>query len=191
MHLLSSVLFTLRSVPVARVCCANLQPNSKHLITMDLASSAMIPSLTRSIINTNHPACFSFTIWVCVFSVIFPTSPGYFHCGKVDFHQLCCEFVQSILSCLLCFQSWFEAYWIFLWASLSGDSSSRNQYFFLRVLSYHTQLLSASEFPRSTLVSQHLATAQEFFVMLPYYDEPTFVIYHSIDLLLCQKFHGT
>jgi hypothetical protein len=45
-----------------RVCCANIQPASKLLVTMDSTSSVMIPSLTHSIINTSHPTCFSFTI---------------------------------------------------------------------------------------------------------------------------------
>jgi hypothetical protein len=114
LQLLSSVLCTLQSVPVARVCCANIQPASKLLVTMDLSSSSMIPSLTHSIINTSHPVCFSFTIRVCALSVIFPASPGSFRCGKVDCHQLCCESVHSILSRLLHFQSWFEACWIFV-----------------------------------------------------------------------------
>jgi hypothetical protein len=101
LQLLSSVLCTLQSVPVARVCCANIQPASKLLVTMDLSSSAMIPSLARSSINTGHPACFSFTFRICALSVVFSASPGSFRCGKVDFHRLYCESVHS--SCRVSF----------------------------------------------------------------------------------------
>jgi len=52
--LLSFVLCTLRSVLVARVCCANLQPASKLLVAMDLSSSSMIPFLVCSSINIGH-----------------------------------------------------------------------------------------------------------------------------------------
>jgi hypothetical protein len=140
LQLLSSVLCTLRSVPVARVCCANLQPASKLLVTMDSTSSVMIPSLAHSIINSSHPACFSFTIRVYALSVIFPASPEFSRCGKADFHQLCCEPGQSRLSHFLHLKSWFGACWSFPQASLSGDSSSHGHPFILRVFPCHAQI---------------------------------------------------
>jgi hypothetical protein len=124
LQLLSSVLYTLRSVPVARVCCANLQPASKLLVTMDSVSSVMIPSLTHSVINASHSACISFTIRVYALSVIFPASPEFSHCGKVDFHQLCRKPGQSRLSHFFHLKSWFGTCRSWSQASLSGDKSS-------------------------------------------------------------------
>jgi hypothetical protein len=109
------------------VCCANTQLASKILVTMDLSSSSMVPSLTRSSINTSHPACFSFTIRVCALYVIFFASLGSFRCGKADCHWLCCDSIHSRLPRLLHFRSWFEACWSFSRARASGDISSRSQ----------------------------------------------------------------
>jgi hypothetical protein len=155
---------------------------------MDLSSSTMIPFLAHSNINTSHPMCFSFTIQVCVLSVIFFESLGSFCCGKSDCHRLCCEFVHSRLPRLLSFQACLELFWSFPRASVSGDSSSRSQALFFGVLSCHAKFLSVSKFPGSLQVSQHLATTLELSVALPYYDEPTISFYHNIDLLLHRTF---
>jgi hypothetical protein len=93
--LLSSVLCTLQSAPVARVCCTNIRPTYKLLVFMDLSSYAMIPFLTCSTINIGHPACFSFTFWICALSVVFYLIPGALRCGKIDFHCSYCESVHS------------------------------------------------------------------------------------------------
>jgi hypothetical protein len=133
LQLLSFVLCTLRSVPIARVCCANIQPSSKLLITMDLVSSVMIPSLTHSDINSIHFACFSFTIRVYALFVVCPASPGFSRCGKDDFHQLCCKPGQSRFPHSFHIKSWFKTYQIFPQASLSGNKSSHDHPFILRV----------------------------------------------------------
>jgi hypothetical protein len=96
LQLLSYVLCTLRSVPITRVFCTNLHPASKLLITIDLLSSSMIPSLAHSSINTSNPTCFSFTFRVCALSGILLASLESFCCGKVDCHRLCCESFHSI-----------------------------------------------------------------------------------------------
>jgi len=82
-QLLSCVLYTLRSVPVARMCFANIQPASKLLITMDSMSSVMIPSLTRSVINASHSTCILFTNRVYASSIIFPATPEFLSAGKL------------------------------------------------------------------------------------------------------------
>jgi hypothetical protein len=101
LSLLSFVLCTLQSVPIARVFYANLQPSSKLLVTMDLSSSTMIPFLTRSSINIGHPACLSFTFRICALSVVFSASPRALRCGKVDCHHSYCESIHS--SCWVSF----------------------------------------------------------------------------------------
>jgi hypothetical protein len=101
LSLLSFVLGTLQSVPVAQVCCANIQPASKLLIAMDLSSSSMIPFLTHSSINTGHPACLSFTFWICALSMVFSASSGALRCVKDDFHRSYCKSVDS--SCRISF----------------------------------------------------------------------------------------
>jgi hypothetical protein len=98
LHLLSSVLYTLRSVLIALVFCANIHPASKLLVTMDSTSSVIIPSLTHLTINTSHPLCFSFTIKVCVLSVIFPTSPRSFIVGR----SIAISYVVNLFSKDLC-----------------------------------------------------------------------------------------
>jgi hypothetical protein len=99
--LLSFVLCTLQSVPVAQVCYANIQHASKLLIAMDLSSSSMIPFLTHSSINTGHLACLSFTFWICALSMVFSGSPEARRCVKYDFHHSYCKSVDS--SCYVSF----------------------------------------------------------------------------------------
>jgi hypothetical protein len=96
LSLLSFVLCTLQSVPVARVCCTNIQPAFKLLVTMDLSSSSMIPFLIHSSINTGHPACLSFTFRICALSMVFSASSGALRCVKVDFHWSYCKSVDLI-----------------------------------------------------------------------------------------------
>jgi hypothetical protein len=114
MTLLSFVLFHsyhlyfahFKSVPVARVCCANLQPAFKLLVTMDLSSSSMISFLICSSINIGHPSCFSITFRICALSIVFSASSGALRYVKVVFHWSYCKSVDLILLCLLhCFQS--------------------------------------------------------------------------------------
>jgi hypothetical protein len=126
LKLLSYVLYTLRSVPVVRVCCKNLQPIAKILITMDLVSSVMIPSITRSIINASHSMCVSFTIRFYVLSVIFLVNPKFSRCGKVNSHQLCCKLGQSRLPRFLHLESWFRNCQSWSQDSLSGDNTSHD-----------------------------------------------------------------
>jgi hypothetical protein len=77
LHLLSFVLRTLRSIPVARMCCENIHPSSKLLITMDLVSLIMIPSLTCPVINASLSTCILFSSRVYASSVTFPASPKF------------------------------------------------------------------------------------------------------------------
>jgi hypothetical protein len=137
------------------VCCANLQPASKLLVTMDSVSSVMIPSLTHSIINSSHSACFSFTIRVYALSVIFPASPEFSRCGKADFHQLCRKPGQSRLSHFFHLKSWFGSCRSFPQASLSGDKSSHGHPFILRVFLSRPNFLSC--FPTATSLSLSLS----------------------------------
>jgi hypothetical protein len=156
---------------------------------MDLSSSAMIPFLSHSSINTGHPACLSFTFQICALSVVFSASPRALHCGKVDFHHSYCESVHSSCPCLLHhFQSLFKACWSSLQASMLDDISSHGQPFFFGVSSCHIEFLSAPKFSVSRQVSQYLATTPEFSVVIPYCDEPPIVVFHRVDLLLHQNF---
>jgi hypothetical protein len=109
--LLSFVLCTLQSVPVARVCCANLQPAFKLLVAMDLSSSSMISFLICSSINTGHPACLSFTFRICASSIVFSASSGALRYVKVVCHWSYCKSIDSILLRLLhCFQSFLKVF---------------------------------------------------------------------------------
>jgi hypothetical protein len=168
LQLLSSVLYTLRSVPVARVCCVNLQPAAKLLVTMDSVSSVMIPSLAHSVINSSHSACISFTIRVYAFSVIFLASPESSHCKKVDCHQLCRKPGQSRLSCFFCLKSWFGNCQSWSQASLSGDESSHDHPFILRVF-----------------------VTPKFSVALPYCDEPVVIIVTASTRSCTKSLRGT
>jgi hypothetical protein len=82
LQLLSSVLYTLRSVLVARMCCANLRLASKLLVPMDSVSLVMIPSLTRSVINASRSACILFTSRVYASSVTVSASLEFLVVGK-------------------------------------------------------------------------------------------------------------
>jgi hypothetical protein len=77
LEILLVVLYTLRSVPVVRKCCTNIQRASKPLVTMDSVPPVMIPSLTGSIINASFSACILFTSQFDALSIIFPVSPKF------------------------------------------------------------------------------------------------------------------
>jgi hypothetical protein len=116
-----------------QMCCINIWPSSKLLITMDSVSPVMIPSLTHPVINVSHSACISFTIWVYALSVIFPASPEFSRCRKADCHQLCCKPGQSRLSHFVCLKSWFGTCRSWSQASLSGNKSSHGHPLILKV----------------------------------------------------------
>jgi hypothetical protein len=174
--LLSFVLCTLQSVPVAQVCCANLQPAFKLLVAMDLSFSSIIPFLIRSSINTGHPACFSFTFRICVLSMIFSASSGAIHCVKADCHWSYCKSVNLISSCHLhCFQSLLKvfgghcrlAFWMnyfFLQSTFSfGISSYRAD--FLTVPKFP---IPRRKFPLYFATAPSFPTVLEFSVSFPY-----------------------
>jgi hypothetical protein len=114
MALLSFVLFHsyhlyfahFKSVPVARICCTNLQPTFELLLAMDLSSSSMISFLIRSSINIGHPSCFSMTFIICVSPIVIPVRSGALRYVKFICCQSYCKSVDLISLCLLhCFQS--------------------------------------------------------------------------------------
>jgi len=86
-----------KSVPVAQVCCANIKPTLKTLVTMDLSSSSMISFLIYSSINIGHPPCFSITFRICVLSIVFSASSRALFCVKIVFHWSYCKSVDFIL----------------------------------------------------------------------------------------------
>jgi hypothetical protein len=82
LQLLSAVLYTPRSVPVARMCCENIRLASKSKVTMDSVSHGMIPALLCLVINSGFSACIMLTNQVYALSVILPTSPDFLMARK-------------------------------------------------------------------------------------------------------------
>jgi len=97
LELLSSVLYTLRSVPIMQMCFENLRHGSKPLVTMNLVSPIMIPSLTRLVINASCSAYIIFTSQVYALCVIFPASPEFLAARKSNAIKCVTNLGQSIL----------------------------------------------------------------------------------------------
>jgi hypothetical protein len=82
LELLSIVLHTFCSILVTGMCCANIRPALKPLVTMDSVSHVMIPSLVCLVINYGRSACILFTNQIYALSTILPASPEFVVAGK-------------------------------------------------------------------------------------------------------------
>jgi hypothetical protein len=122
LQLLSIVLYTLWSVPIAWMCCANIWPASKPLVTMDSMSLIMIPSITCPVINVSCFVCILFTSQVYALSIIIPTSPEFLVVGKSISISCVTNPSQSILLPYVCAKSTMRREKIRIWTMVTSHN---------------------------------------------------------------------